>query len=92
VQIDGTNLVTATAVRFNGVPAVFTVNAGVLFATVPANAATGPIAVITPEGTATSADSFTVLKSADAPAIADFKPKTGDPGAIVQISGSNRAR
>jgi len=89
VQIDGTNLVTATSVKFNGVDAAFVVNAGVLFATVPTQATSGPITVVTPEGTAASADSFTVLKSETAPVISDFKPKSGEAGATIQVSGQN---
>ncbi|HEX7286782.1 MAG TPA: hypothetical protein VF532_11415 [Candidatus Angelobacter sp.] len=61
VSITGTNFTGATTVSFNGRPAPFTVsNSGTITTTVPAGAATGPIAVTTLDGTATSATSFTV--------------------------------
>lgn len=61
VIINGANLGGATVVRFNGVTAGFVANAaGRLTATVPAGAASGPISVVTPGGTTTSAGTFTV--------------------------------
>src|SRR6267142_1545128 len=62
VTINGTKFTGATAVRFNGTSASFTVNsASAITATVPAGAATGPISVTTAGGTASSAGSFTVM-------------------------------
>src|SRR6185369_6707597 len=62
VAINGANLTGATAVKFNGTAAVFTVNSPVkITATVPAGAASGPITVATPAGTTTSASSFSVM-------------------------------
>ena len=52
--------------------------------TVPGNATTGPIAVTTPGGTATSATSFTV-----APRITSFTPANGVIGTSVTINGAN---
>ena len=52
--------------------------------TVPGNATTGPIAVTTPGGTATSATSFTV-----APRITSFTPTNGVIGTSVTINGAN---
>src|SRR6185295_13985558 len=61
VTINGTNFTGATAVRFNGTLASFTiVSATVINTTVPAGATTGRITVTTPGGTATSAPDFTV--------------------------------
>src|SRR2546428_10237782 len=62
VTINGTNFSGATAVRFNGTTANYTVNSStVIQATVPATATTGSISVTTPGGTATSSSAFTVL-------------------------------
>ena len=62
VTLTGTHLFEASAVRFNGVDASrFEVFSGTsIEAVVPPEAATGPISVITPGGTAVSADPFTV--------------------------------
>ncbi|HEY0156591.1 MAG TPA: IPT/TIG domain-containing protein [Thermoanaerobaculia bacterium] len=85
VSITGANLQGATAVTFNGVnqPA-FTVNAAgtTVTTTVPAGATTGPIAVTTPVGTATSATNFGVL-----PVVDGFTPAAGGPGTVVTITG-----
>ncbi|HSY19722.1 MAG TPA: DNA/RNA non-specific endonuclease [Candidatus Acidoferrales bacterium] len=64
VVITGTNFSAATAVTFNGAPAVYTVNSSnQITATVPANAGSGFISVTTPSGTAVSTNSFTVFSS-----------------------------
>jgi hypothetical protein len=85
VAITGVNLTGATAVRFNGLAAAFTVNGNTqVTATVPANATTGPISVTTPAGIVTSAASFTV-----APRITGFTPYSGAVGASVAITGAN---
>lgn len=60
VSIWGYNLVSATAVTFNGVPAKFTVESTLIDAVVPAGATSGVIEVTTPNGTAPSKKSFTV--------------------------------
>jgi hypothetical protein len=61
VTITGTNFISPSAVRFNGVDASFTTNSTTeIIATVPTGAATGPITVTTSQGTATSSTSFTV--------------------------------
>lgn len=66
VTIFGTNFIDASAVWFNGSNATFSiVNNGKIQATVPTNATTGPIAVVAPGGTNTSADSFTLDYSSD---------------------------
>ncbi len=85
VVVRGTNFTGATAVKFNGRPAGFTVDsAGQITAIVPASATSGPIAVTTRGGTATSAVSFTV-----APRITGFTPSSGAIGASVTINGAN---
>ena len=61
VTITGTNFTGVTDVRFNGTGTTFTVsNSGTITAAVPFGASTGLITVITLDGTATSATSFTV--------------------------------
>ncbi|TMD81985.1 MAG: hypothetical protein E6I78_14350 [Chloroflexi bacterium] len=61
VTITGSAFTGATAVTFNGTPAVFTVTSySQITCTVPTGATGGPIAVTTPGGTGTSTASFTV--------------------------------
>lgn len=93
VTISGTNLAGATAVRFNGTAATgYTVNqagtqiTGVI---VPGGATTGPISVVTPQGTATSTTAFTVV--AGAPVASSFAPANGVAGTAVTITGTNLA-
>ena len=69
VVITGTNFTGATAVRFNGIAATFTVNSATqITATVPAGATSGTISVVNAAGTGTSATVFTVATSAPAAA------------------------
>jgi len=64
VLIRGSGLAGATAVGFNGVAATsFTSTSTQVVATVPPGATSGPITVTTPNGTATSATSFTVTST-----------------------------
>jgi uncharacterized protein (TIGR03437 family) len=61
VTITGQNLSGATKVAFDGTPAtIVSGTATQIVTTVPAGAATGPVTVTTPYGTATSQASFTV--------------------------------
>jgi RHS repeat-associated protein len=55
---------------------------------VPTGAVTGPVAVTTADGTATSPTDFVVDQFA-APAITDFNPKRGPVGTQVTLTGSN---
>ena len=85
VTIIGSAFTGATAAKFNGVAAAFTVNSSTqITATVPATANTGPISVTSPGGTATSAATFTV-----APRITGFTPGSGKVGASVVVNGAN---
>jgi uncharacterized repeat protein (TIGR03803 family) len=62
ITIRGSSFVGASAVRFNGTPANFTVEgSGFIAATVPNGATSGPISVTTPAGTANSKKNFVVL-------------------------------
>jgi len=85
VTITGSAFTGATAAKFNGIAAAFTVNSSTqITATVPATATTGPISVTSPGGTATSAATFTV-----APRITGFTPASGKVGASVVVNGAN---
>ena len=88
VTITGTNLTGATAVQFNGTPAVtFSVLSDTLLsATVPDGATTGTISVTTPGGTVTSVAIFNVIP---APILTSFTPSSGPIGQIVTITGTN---
>jgi YD repeat-containing protein len=78
-------------VTFNGTAAtVASATANRLVTSVPAGATTGPIAVTTPSGSATSGSSFVVAGTGNgAPSITGFSPSVGVPGAVVSISGAN---
>ena len=90
VTITGTDFSGATAVRFNGTNAAsFNVDSNTqVTAVVPVKATSGPIQVVTPLGTATSADTFTVLASGP-PTIDSFSPPSGPVGTVVVITGTN---
>jgi hypothetical protein len=77
------------SVTFNGTSATFTIdNPQKITATVPAGATTGPIAVTSLDGTATSSTNFTVT-GAGAPTITSFNPTSGPVGTSVRINGTN---
>ncbi|MDO7851218.1 beta strand repeat-containing protein [Hymenobacter convexus] len=79
VTLTGANLAAATAVRFNGTAAVFTVvSANVLTATVPAGATTGIVSVDVPAGTSVSSTAFEVYFGL---AIPRFLPRPNQPNA-----------
>jgi uncharacterized repeat protein (TIGR03803 family) len=83
IIILGTNLTGATSVSFNGVAASFTVVSSTeIEATVPADATTGPITVVTPGGTLKTIVIFYV-----APQITSFTPTSGPAGTEVTITG-----
>jgi hypothetical protein len=87
VTILGQFLSGASAVNFNGVPAVtFTASSGSVIVTVPAGATTGHIAITTPGGTATTVRIFTVIPAA--PTITSFTPTSALHGVYVNIHGS----
>ena len=85
VTLTGTGFTGATAVRFNGTVAVYTVNSATqIMATVPAGATSGTISVTAPGGSVTSAASFIVIP---APSITRLAPASGPVGTIVTITG-----
>jgi YD repeat-containing protein len=77
-------------VTFNGVAAtVGAASATQLAAIVPDGAATGPIGVASPAGSATSVAPFTVLADTGAPTIAGLAPAIGVTGTPFTIIGAN---
>ncbi|MBX3733576.1 MAG: IPT/TIG domain-containing protein [Verrucomicrobiae bacterium] len=89
VTVSGANLGGATAVQLNSIPVPqFTVldNSRIQFP-VPAGAASGRIAVVTPGGTSQSAGTFTVAGLQ--PVISTFAPRSGPVGTRVTLIGSN---
>jgi hypothetical protein len=87
VKITGTKFADAVAMRFNGVSADFIIDSATqVSATVPPGATAGPLSIVTPEGTATSANSFTVTTT---PVITGITPNSGNVGTVVVIAGAN---
>lgn len=88
VTITGTAFAGATALKFNGTTATFTVvSATQITTSVPAGATSGKISVTTSAGTASSAGSFTVTSST--PTITSFAPASGVVGTTITIAGTN---
>lgn len=85
VIVNGTNLASASAVRFNGVPVDRRVvlSNTMLRVTVPLGATTGTASVTNGAGSANSAAVFKVL-----PAIVDVSPSSGFVGTTVTITGT----
>jgi YD repeat-containing protein len=76
------------AVTFNGTPAAVTASTTTsITAVVPTGAASGPIQVTTPQGSATSAQPFVVIVP-QPPAIGGFTPSVVTPNASVVVSGA----
>jgi subtilisin-like proprotein convertase family protein len=88
VVLTGTNLTGATSVSFAGTAAAaFTVNSPTtITATVPAGAASGPITVQTPNGSATTSTSF---QTTPPPTVSAASPGSGKVGTAVTITGTN---
>jgi hypothetical protein len=88
VTITGTSFAGATALKFNGTTATFTVSSATQITTsVPAGATSGKISVTTSAGTASSAGSFTVTSST--PTITSFAPASAVVGTTITITGTN---
>jgi IPT/TIG domain-containing protein/flagellar hook capping protein FlgD/alginate lyase len=89
VTLHGIGFTTASAVRFNGAPWTYAIDSDTtLRATVPPAATSGPISVTNPAGTATTADTFTVIA---APTITTFHPGSGPVGIEVTVHGTGFA-
>jgi IPT/TIG domain/Peptidase M66 len=89
VTVTGTNLTGATSVTVGGAAAatfsVLSETSATL--TVASDAVTGKITIVTPAGTATSTNNFTV--NAAPPTITSFSPTSGIVGTSVTIAGTN---
>jgi len=87
VTISGNNFNGATAVRFNGTLAAFTIDSNSqIRVVVPVGATTGKISVTNLDGTTTSVNDFVVLNP---PTIGSFSPTSGGVGAAVTILGNH---
>src|SRR5205823_13781375 len=87
VTINGSGFINAITTKFNTINTAFTiVSDDLIVASVPPNATTGRISVITPSGTATSVNNFTIVKP---PTITSFSPVIGLAGISVSIAGTN---
>jgi hypothetical protein len=87
VMISGTNFTGASAVKFGGFTGTnasfVVVNNNQILATVPTNAPTGILVVVTPAGSFPSTTNFVVT-----PSITGFTPQFGAAGTPVLISGT----
>lgn len=92
VTIYGTGFSTTPSqntVTFNGTTATVTASTATSITTsVPAGATTGPIAVTTPNGSATGATNFIVTAGTSGPAITGFTPSVGVAGTSLAITGT----
>ncbi|MCI1187238.1 FG-GAP-like repeat-containing protein [Hymenobacter sp. DH14] len=87
VTVTGTNFTGATGLTLNGAAVSgFSVVSGTsLTFVVPAGASSGPIAVTTPGGTATSSTSFTFLPP---PTITSVAPASANTGTSITVTGT----
>src|SRR5262249_35909106 len=82
VTLTGTKFTGATSVTIGGAPATFSVaSATSATAIVPSAAITGKILLVTPQGTATSTNNFTV--SVASPTLTNFSPANGSVGTTI---------
>jgi uncharacterized repeat protein (TIGR01451 family) len=90
ITIEGQNLAGATQILFGNVSATPRVGfSGVdLVVTVPVGAASAPLTVITPGGSFTTTDAFTV-SATPPPVLSNFSPASGPIGTSVTINGQN---
>jgi hypothetical protein len=89
VEITGENLGTVTKVMFNGISTYFLQTNNVVDAIVPANATTGKITVVTENGPAESATSFTVNATKAPPQIIEVTPGDNPVKWPLLIEGQN---
>ncbi len=84
ITIGGRNLADASAVTVNGVSYNFTDSPTQIVATIPTNATTGFLSIVTPGGVIISTNAFAVL-----PDIYSFSPDIGPAGTVVTIAGTS---
>jgi len=85
VTIEGAHLSLVVQVKFGATAAQFSISSDTrIQASVPAGAISGPLTIASPEGSATSAETFAV-----APRITSLTPVSGTPGTVVTLSGAN---
>src|SRR5258708_6912926 len=78
------------AVTFNGVAASVTSSSpSQITVTVPASPISGPVAVTSPLGSATSAETFTVKPNSGVPTITSVVPSVALAGASIALTGTN---
>lgn len=91
ISLSGTNFTGATAVRFNGTSATFSVGSATqITAMVPTGATTGTLSVASAAGTGTSSSAFSVT-TLSLPAVTSFTPVTGKAGDSLTATGSGFA-
>lgn len=87
VTVSGYNFTGTTAVRFNGVNAGFSsVTDTQLVTVVPAGASTGPLTVVTPDGTGAGAVNFVVTTNPDLTALQTNSPSIVSFGSNMTIT------
>ena len=82
--INGRSLLNASSVRVNGVNYNYSAASTQITATVPTNAGTGLIEIVTPGGDFISTNLFAIL-----PKIYSFSPAIGPAGTVVTLSGTS---
>lgn len=86
VTLDGTALSGTTSIKFGNTAAdkITNVSPTRVTTVVPASATTGPITLVTGNGTNVTAASFFL-----APTVSAFTPIQGNPGTVVKLTGQN---
>lgn len=85
VTIEGAHLSRVVQVTFGAVAAAFSILSDTrIQAIVPTGAVSGPLAISSPDGNATSAETFSVASR-----ITSITPTSGTPGTVVTLNGAN---
>src|SRR5262249_46616911 len=92
ITISGSNFdPNATSVLFGSVvAALISTTTTQVTAVVPAGVVSGPVTIVTPAGSATSAGAFSIAHpSGSGPVVTGISPTSGPSGTLVTITGSN---